>query len=204
MYIIFMADIANSQKLEQPQVQQNFINLVKEVNTKFKNKIFSPLTITLGDEFQGVVKEIKYALEIIIFIEESLVKVNSTIKLRYVVLEGEIDTEINHLNAWEMVGKGLTDARKKLTELKQKSSSFYFQLNNVIKTDNLNNLFTLYLIFAEIWGRKNGELINQLLHENDYKKVAKTLGKNSSLIWKRKKSLKIDAYHSFKKLVENV
>src|ERR1700712_2907163 len=94
-YIILMADIIGSQTAEQGQLIADFKELVADINTKNKDLILSPLTITLGDEFQGIIKNIAGAINIVLDLEEEIIRRNATFKLRYVIVEGLIETPIN-------------------------------------------------------------------------------------------------------------
>lgn len=202
-YIILMADMISSQKMPQPVTQNEFKHIVSEINSKYRKNILSPLTITLGDEFQSVIKDVNTAIKIIIEIEEYLVFRNSSIFLRYVVHEGEIDTEINTENAHGMVGNGLTQTRKLLSYSKKTKERFLIAIDdNDTIYKKYRALFNLYNMFIELWGRKEGELIEWFLNLDDYKLVAEKVNKNRSLIWKRKKSLQIEPYKSLKKLFE--
>lgn len=87
-----MADIIGSQKKDSQKLMNDFKELVKDSNEKFQDFIASPLTITLGDEFQEVLKNIETATKIIIFFEEESIHKKLFFKLRYVIKEGEIDT----------------------------------------------------------------------------------------------------------------
>jgi hypothetical protein len=196
-----MADMINSQKMPQPVTQIEFQHIVAEMNNSFKNDISSPLTITLGDEFQCVMKDIKSAAKVVIAIEEYLIFRDSAINLRYVITEGEIDTKINKKIAYGMVGEGLTKARKTLQAIKKMKERFYVLADGNDKDFKVyQSLFVLAEMFYKMWKRDEGVLIEWLLKENDYKRVALHLKKTPSLIWKRKKSLEIVAYQSLKQL----
>ncbi len=199
-YIILMADMIGSQKMPQPVTQNEFQYIVAEMNETYKKEILSPLTITLGDEFQCVMKDIKSATKVILAIEEYCIFRNSKIFLRYVVTEGEIDTKINRKIAHGMVGEGLTNARKSLQVLKKIKYRFLVLSDEGNKFKVYQALFVLLEMFYKKWKRDKGVLIEWLLKEKDYKIIAAYMQKTPSLIWKRKKSLEIDAYQSLKNL----
>lgn len=57
-YITMIFDIKNSRKLNnRNEVQISLINALKKCNEDFKDVIVSPFIITLGDEWQGLLKE---------------------------------------------------------------------------------------------------------------------------------------------------
>ena len=68
-----MADIIASSEKNQIELMNNFKELVNEINKTFKDEILSPLTITLGDEFQCVLKDLKSSTDIILQLEENII-----------------------------------------------------------------------------------------------------------------------------------
>lgn len=69
-YWILMGDVVKSSDSGQIQLQQFFAELIDEINNVFFNSLSSPLTITLGDEFQGIINSKTAVAEIVIAIEE--------------------------------------------------------------------------------------------------------------------------------------
>ncbi len=53
-YPIFMGDVVNSSDYDGEVLSKGLKELVESTNKKFGKAILSPLTITLGDEFQGI------------------------------------------------------------------------------------------------------------------------------------------------------
>lgn len=203
-----MADIVNSRELDQAEAMVEFKKIVALVNENWEKDILSPLTITLGDEFQGLIKELRSALTIIFALEEGLIMLNAKFKLRYVLYEGTIDTPINLKVAYGMMGDGLTHAREALDASKHSDRRFNVTLKEFKQSQVLNNTLFLYQKLVDNWNHKDYNLIVNFVLFEDYKKVAKELGKDRSLMWKRRRSLRIDEYLSIKEiasyLVSNV
>ena len=204
-HYILMCDIIGSRKQEDVQLMENFKKCTSFINSTYCTRILSPLTITLGDEFQGVIKDLESLVEIIIGIEEYLIDQHVDFKLRYVGYFGEIGTEINRVNAHEMLGKGLTDARKILNQLKKEPKRFVFQIENDLNNLVLNEGFNIFQNIVDKWKiQEDHELISNLIHFEDYKIVASTLNKNRSLVWKREKTLNISTYLSIKNILKSI
>ncbi len=200
--IILMADIVNSGSSDSKNTMETFKEIVGNTNAVFIKSIDSPLTITLGDEFQGVVNNIANAIKIICCIEEYIVKNNIKFKLRYVVNEGIIDTEINPIRSYEMLGKGLTEARKLLNELKKSKSRFFIHLNLEAKKELLNESFLVYQNIIDNWNiEKDHDLLAKFIDLEDYKKVSLAVNKDKSQIWKRNKNLNIDSFFAIKRVL---
>jgi hypothetical protein len=198
-----MADVIGSSEANKGKLMKQFVQLVAEINKENEELLLSPLTITLGDEFQGVMKGLRESLSIIFSLEEKIFRNTPGFSLRYVVVEGTIDTAINRDIAYGMLGDGLTIARKYLENLKKSKHRFYFNLKDKKKEAELNNLFIALQDIVDDWDReKDYNLVSKFLELNDYKAVALNLNKERSLMWKRNKSLKIDSYNALK-LVAN-
>lgn len=202
--IILMADVIDSHDFEGKALMDKFQELVKFTNRIFYENILSPLTITLGDEFQGVVDKTSNAVAIIFAMEEWIIENDGNFKLRYVIVEGEIDTEINSEIAHEMLGDGLTKARKKLGEMKKESNRFYVSIKNRKLTSYLFKSLRLAQHFIDSWQPKDRTTVSGFLNGLDYKELAKKLGKDDSSVWRRRKSLAIEEYKTCKSLIEEL
>lgn len=200
--VVLMADIQDSGLKNPINAMYHFKQIVADSNTIFSKNIQSPLTITLGDEFQGVIKNVHNAIRIIYYIEEFIVKNNIDFKLRYVINDGAIDTEINPIRSYEMLGKGLTDARNQLNELKKTKSRFLISLSSEPKSAIINESFIIYQSIIDGWNiNRDYELLSNFIDLEDYKVVALTINKDKSQIWKRNKNLNIDSYFAIKKVI---
>ena len=204
-HFILMGDIIASGEKDQKQLMSEFKLLIKEVNNNNKNGILSPLTITLGDEFQGVIKDLSTSINIILEIEESIFKNKFNFKLRYILNEGYIDTPINNEIAYEMLGSGLTEARYQLNELKNQKERFIIFLDNKLQNNILINAFKIYDNIVGKWSiEKDYEIASNFIKFNDYKIVSDVMKKNRSQLWKREKTLNIDTYNSTKNIIKTI
>ncbi|WP_431295204.1 SatD family protein [Pedobacter sp. P26] len=204
-YFILMADIVDSRRSDQNKLMSNFKKVISETNHENEKLMLSPLTITLGDEFQGIVNNAKAAVKLMFFIEEKIIRLNAGFKLRFVLVEGVIDTPINKKIAYEMLGDGLTQAREALTTHKNSNVRYCFNLKNEPKSEALVNSMFLYQSIVDDWKvSKDYDLITKFIKLRDYKLVAEELGKTRSQIWKREKSLKIEEYFSIKSVINYI
>ena len=202
---ILMADIIDSGKKDSNLLMENFKTLIKEINNSNANDILSPLTITLGDECQGVIKDLSTSIRMILNIEENIIHNRYNFKLRYVLNEGEIETPINQKIAYEMLGNGLTEARFKLNNLKNDKFRFYISIQNKLQNQILIDAFIIYENIVEKWNlNKDYESVSNFIKYKDYKIISDLMGKTRSLIWKREKSLNIESYNSIKNIIKNV
>lgn len=202
--VVLMADVVDSHDFEGEALMGKFQELVKFINQIFSASILSPLTITLGDEFQGVVDTPASALEMVYAMEEWIIENEWDFKLRYVITEGQIDTKLNQESAHEMLGEGLTRARKRLGEMKKESTRFSIALTNELLTNRLSKTLKISQYFIDGWQPKDRATVAGFLNGLDYKELAKKLGKDDSSVWRRRKSLAIDEYQTCKSLAEEL
>lgn len=163
------------------------------------------MTITLGDEFQGIIENLATSIAIILNIEETIIKNKLNFKLRYILHQGEIETPINKIIAHEMLGSGLTNARYRLNELKNTKERFVIAIENKLQESILINVFKIYSHIVEKWNvEKDYEIASNFIQYHDYKIVSEIMNKNRSLLWKREKTLNIDSYNSAKSIIQTI
>ena len=200
-----MGDIIGSGGKNLPKLMRDFDKTVSFANHKHNRHILSPLTITLGDEFQGVVKNTAVSADIIISMEEFIIENKLGFKLRYVLNEGEIATPVNRKKSYKMLGEGLTVARKQLESLKKSSDRFRFTLDNAENSIVVNHVFRIIKNVTDKWNiARNHELICSFIKYGDYKKVAKKLNKDRTSMWRREKTLNMESYFAPKEILNAV
>jgi hypothetical protein len=198
---IVMADIIDSRRQPSKKLMRDFQNVVMSINSKYRKHLLSPLTITLGDEFQGVMKSYDSALGLILEMEEEIVKQGGKFKLRYVLNYGDIETKLNHEIAYGMMGRGLTKSREALEELKDTDVRFLVILDSATDAEIMNNLFKLYDRVISDWKGKDLDYVKLFLEDKTYQEVASELGVNLTSAWRRQKSLKMEDYYICKSLI---
>lgn len=201
---IFMADIIESRKKDDLVVMWQLKELVHDMNKTFFNAIDSPITITLGDEFQGIIENFESLIRIIFFIEEECIKKGYIFKLRYVISESDLH-HINYYSSYGMISPKLISAREMLNESKKNSSRFNFNLEKMdcLKQKKLNLLFSCYQAKIDSFPIKDHMIIEQYLSNNRrYSEIASILKMYESTVWKKMKRLDIDTYINLKTLIE--
>lgn len=199
-----MADVIGSGNRNGHDLMINFKEIVDLINKKNKKILLSPLTITLGDEFQGIPCSLESSISLILQIEEQLILLQKKLKLRYVLHHGIIDTPINPNIAYEMLGEGLTRARHLLESLKsERRDRFHVELkDNMYLGELLDLAFVGYQSIVDSWRFKDFEVVRDFInYKGDYKKVAQKSGKDNSSVFRRRDSLQIREYFSSKKLL---
>jgi len=199
---VIMADIVDSSSYEGGRLMHDFKAIVAQVNKQYDDDIVSPLTITLGDEFQGIVKDLQSAVTIIFALDEALLNAELEFDLRYIVNYGEVETPINKEKAYEMLGEGLTSARKQLESMK--SNGREVRVSGIAKKveEKLNLALQLYRSLYDDWHTKDRKLVHEFLQNDDYKELARVHDKDPSSMWRKRRSLKIEDFKASKQLVE--
>lgn len=201
-YIVLMADIIGSGKRAGKELMIQFKHLTDTVKRKHAKRFLSPITITLGDEFQSIVKSVEDALAVVVEIEEKIIESNFSFKLRYSIYEGEIDTPINKQVAYGMLGEALTEARATLDGMKSKKyDRFFISLLNKKQEEIIENYFLLYISFLDRWKQSDYSLISAFINKDNYREVAKIFDKDDSQMWKRNKTLHIREYLAIRSLI---
>ncbi|WP_080146471.1 SatD family protein [Marinilactibacillus piezotolerans] len=100
MKIAVIADIIASKKMDnRARLQEVLDHILEEINTQFSNQIESNLTVTLGDEFQGIIGDCYTAFLVIDLIDtklklETKKQLNEEASLRWGIGIGDILTPI--------------------------------------------------------------------------------------------------------------
>jgi hypothetical protein len=124
-------------------------------------------------------------------------------ELRYVITYGEIEVPRRKRMFYGIVGRGIARAEIKMAQLRTRGGSrFYMDLRDIQESSFLTKLFGLYQDLYDSWRPKDYKLAAQLIYIWDYNLIAKGMGKSRSLIWRRRKSLKIQEYNTIKDLIE--
>jgi len=192
---ILMADIIGSRRRSPELLMEQFSGVCEAANREFRPHLKSPITITLGDEFQCVVGSWESGVYLILFLEEEMVRRDLAFSLRYVLSQGDIGTRVNPEVAYGMLGEGLTRARETLESSKRSDSRFRFLDGPEPSCGLLNRLFVVYAALRDAWRPgKDLPLVAHLIQDPDYRSVAAAVGKDPSQIWKRKRTLGIVPY----------
>ena len=129
IYSVINMDIVHSRKIKNRIEVQNIIkNYLKSLSKKYEDKLLTPITITLGDEWQIVLKDISKSYTIITEINEFLsdydIKTYSGIGI------GSISTEV-YSNSSNMDGEAFINARNAINIAKKSGDTIKSKVNRV-------------------------------------------------------------------------
>lgn len=183
IYIAIIGDIRKSKELQEREaVQIQLKEVLERINKKYSKELASDFMITLGDEFQGLLKDSTSVVQIIEEIELSLIPV----KLRFGIGIGEIYTTINRDLPLGADGPAYYNARAAIEELKELEKKSKMHLSNIsvhgddklfINYDLLNTIFSLLYVIKEQWTQGQLKVIKELtMYNGNQVTIAKRLG----------------------------
>jgi hypothetical protein len=121
-----MGDLVDSEGYADPeQLHAAFNAAIERQNVRLADDLISPLTITLGDEFQGLLSSLTAAAWTARQLRFDLMR--QDIDCRFVIGLVDLKTPINPERAWNMMGPGFAAARERLGE-KRSTSLYQFSL----------------------------------------------------------------------------
>ncbi|NLO08706.1 MAG: hypothetical protein GX129_02400 [Clostridiales bacterium] len=207
-YIAIIGDIKASKKLsDRSEVQKKLNNVLSDINDKYKNDIYSKFTITLGDEFQGLLCNGKSIMSILSEIERRVYP----IKIRIGVGIGGITTDINRDISIGADGPAYYNARKAINYLKEDErkkqtnpADIRFEILDGYDelTMLLNTTLTLMTVIKEAWTERQREIIWDMLeHQDNQIEVAKRIGITQPTV---QKSLSKGKYYAYKEAYDTI
>lgn len=208
LYIAIIGDIKGSKKLDnRNEVQKKLTSVLDDINKKYKDDIYSKFTITLGDEFQGLLCYGSNCMEILSEIERKL----HPVKVRIGIGIGDITTDINREIAIGADGPGYYKARAAIEHLRAdekrkqtNSADIRIEIDRDDKnlTIMLNTILTLMTAIKESWSDRQREIIWDMMeHQDSQVDVAKRLGITQSTV---QKALSKGKYYAYKDAFDTI
>ena len=172
-YIAIIGDIKSSKKLsDRKAVQDKLQRVLMKVNEKYDRDIASKFTITLGDEFQGLLCNGKNIIKIIFEIENCMWPID----IRFGIGIGEITTGIEREISIGADGPGYYRAREAIENLRKNEKKKQTDTANIHLVSDIENqeavliintVFTLLCTIKESWSDRQREVILDMLEHGD-------------------------------------
>lgn len=211
VYICLIGDIVRSKSIsakERLEFQKHFKEDLEYFNKKYKDKITSKLTITLGDEYQGFLKDAFVAFEVI-----SYLQVKYPYKFRHGIAIGEIYTDVNDISIG-MDGPVWWKAREALNDIKNDKKNDLgiriYGLKNKVLEDLINNSLVFINAMMAQWKDQHKEVLKNIIETygliNQFKQIdfANKFNFDPSKVSRVLKSTKYFAYVDFIKCLANL
>lgn len=206
--VILMADVIQSGSHDATRLSRHLKSMISAANRVKSNGVISPLTVTLGDEFQGVCKSVEAGIKTILWLEHRLrtkpLSIDDSLNpygLRYVLHEGIISTPLNSERAHGMLGPGLTKARQLLNHKERGQSRFQISIAEAKLSRQLQRAFRVMDELTQNYKAEDYVFIEMLLHEPDSERIGKKIGRHRTSIGRRRRSLQIGILQNIESLI---
>ena len=201
MYLALIADIIDSKMVQERfNLQKQLEKTLRKMNELFGDYLASRFTLTLGDEFQALLKMDAPFFQIIDTLRSEL----SPTQLRFGIGLGEIATAIDPLQSIGADGPAYWNARAAINLVHQKNdygnTQIYFSSGNDSKDLLVNALIASGEAIRSGWRGSQEEILLDLLKRFVYSEnfsqqdLAQSLDINPSALSKRLKSSSIRVY----------
>lgn len=207
-YTVIIGDIIDSKTIiDRKDSQARFKKVLSEINIKYAKDIASKFTITLGDEFQGLLKNRNNIIKIIFEIEMAMFPIN----LRFGVGIGDISTDINFEYSSEIDGPAYHRARNMIETLESSKSQYSKREANILISSDeknteidklLNSILSVSTVLKSKWTLRQTQVIHAyLLNDENQYKAADKLGIGQSSV---NKALNNGSFYTYKSAMDNV
>lgn len=174
MYIALIGDLINSKDYQNRNEVQNLLrNKIDLLNKKFKKYLKSPITITLGDEFQCLVKDLETCF--LIIDELSLYLSLNGVELRFGIGVGTISTEIDENISIGADGPAYWNARKAIEMIHRdhdhRNTSTYLKVEDEGQEQFLNSVIRLQDLIRNNWTYSQKEFVYKAITVFGYEQI---------------------------------
>ena len=201
MYLALIADVIDSKMVQERfNLQKQLEKTLRKMNELFGDYLASCFTLTLGDEFQALLKVGAPVFQIIDTLRSEL----SSTQLRFGIGLGEIATAIDPLQSIGADGPAYWNARAAINLVHQKNdygnTQIYFSSGNDSKDLLVNALIASGEAIRSGWRGSQEEILLDLIKRFVYSEnfsqqdLAQSLDINPSALSKRLKSSSIRVY----------
>ena len=201
MYLALIADVIDSKMVQERfDLQKQVEKTLQKMNELFGDYMVSRFTLTLGDEFQALLKVDAPIFQIIDTLRSEL----TPTQLRFGIGLGEIVTAIDPLQSVGADGPAYWNARAAINFVHQKNDYGNTQIYFSSGKENQDYFVNAFIASGEAirsgWRESQEEILLNLLKRSVYsetfsqQELAQSLGLNPSALSKRLKSSSIRVY----------
>lgn len=170
MYTAIVADIKSSRSIRQRYAAQTRLQAVlARVNEDYAKQIAANFVITLGDEFQGLLKHAENALRIALQIRAAM----SPIQIRVGIGIGTMQTQIQPEQALGADGPAYHLARRAIEEIRKTEAGKESPKTEILLLSNskkvsaapFNHILSLLYVLEKSWTPRQQKLVESMLLE---------------------------------------
>lgn len=172
-YFVIIGDMVQSREIrERQKVQEAFQQALQRVQQEYERGIVSPLTLTIGDEFQAVLNKADRFFFMINRLEEYLPE----IRFRYGLGVGTISTTLNRQAAIGMDGPAFHFARQALEQARQYQRRIVFACTQSKVTKRIDLLFHWIDVVTSTWSKEKRRILRLSQLRLTQKAIAEAIG----------------------------
>jgi hypothetical protein len=189
-----MGDLVRSETATSVEgLHASFNRAVDRVNAAPDLTLASPLTITLGDEFQGLAPGLEGGLAVVRRLAREMWR--EGLACRFALGAVRVETPVNAARAWNMMGPGLAGTREKLAS-KRDPNIYRFHLPDAPVVEGLADALGLALtLIEEDWTARQREIVTALIAETaPPPELARKLGLGLRSFYKVRSAARFEAY----------
>lgn len=192
-HAVIMGDLVASERADSRRdVHRRFNAVIDRLNDERRTALASPLTITLGDEFQGLALELGAAMRIARAVRFALMA--DDLDCRVLVGRVTIETPVNPDRAWNMMGEGLARARERI-DRKRDTSLYLFSVPGAVTHEvNLTAMGAGLTAIERRWTRQQREDVLASLAGETAEETARRRGVGLHSVYKVRAAGQHDAY----------
>jgi len=188
-YLAIIGDVVRSRELrERGAVQGRLRDGIDRVNEVFASQIASKFVLTIGDEFQGLLKEVDEIIHLLAVLRIAI----HPIEQRIGIGVGLLETTLEEV-ALGMDGPCFHHARNAIERAKVSGTSIE------VETDNLDEPFRIYsLLYSGLrrgWTSRQREVFDLSMAGNSGKGIARKLGVSPSAVSQHLRAAEADVTH---------
>lgn len=172
LYVVIIGDVSGSKQLSwknRYQTQLFMKSAIVQINEEFAEHIEAPFTITKGDEFQGLLTNLKGAFEIVLALE----KLTFPVKLRFGMGIGNV-YKMGGTLPIEMDGPAFHRANAALNLAKKKKQAYLMSSTDEALDMLTNTIFKLMTAIKTRWNERHYRLSWRYKEMGTYREVAET------------------------------
>ena len=171
-FCVVTADVRRSREIaDRRALQETILHLLEEVNGQQKERLVVPFSITLGDEWQGVLRDVAAGFAVAHRFVEELHPFRLSVGVGF----GGIDTEIFPRSA-EMDGQAFHRSRAALDRAKARGQDVLFSLGSEPHDLILNAACRLMQLVREDWTTAQFQKVTLFKRLGTESGVARALG----------------------------
>jgi len=209
-YLVIIGDVIKSRDIKDRGRFQSIFQ--DEINTHMsfprpvdiKNNIVSQFTITIGDEFQGVLNLASNLFKFILNFELAIKGHKSYNKLnfRYGFGVGKIVTKINRESAIGMDGPAFYHARESIEKAKKFNLKYCFK-STLKEDDNINTLLQWLSLETQKWNYRKSQIFELYINSRTQKQIAESLDISQPAVSKTLKNAPVELVIKTENLIEH-